>query len=244
VKDGHRALRALIDQIAAGAIDQALRALKAAPELARLSLDEGATHADPLSHFLTAIGHYVYAGDTALHVASAAHQPAMARALLDAGASVAAANRRGAQPLHYAMDAARGLEPRRVRSTVKLLVDAGADLDAATKEGTTPLHRAVRNRCAAAVAILLEEGVDWRRQNERGSTAFHLAVQTTGASGSGSEAAREQQREIIRLLLERGARLTDRDARGKTVRESITSEWVRELLEPPVRRGRARRSPG
>jgi len=234
VKNGDRALRALIDQIAAGATGQALRAVKAAPRLARLALAQGATHADPFSHFLTAIGHYVYAGDTALHVAAAAHQPAVARALLAAGADVAAANRRAAQPLHYAMDAAPGSpswDPRTLRSTVEILIDAGAELDAVTKEGTTPLHRAVRNRCAAAVAILLEAGADWRRQNERGSTALHLAVQTTGKSGSGSEVARDQQREIIRLLMERGARLTDRDARGKTVRESITSGWVRELLE-------------
>ena len=108
MKNGDRALRALIDQIAAGATGQALRAVKAAPRLARLALAQGATHADPFSHFLTAIGHYVYAGDTALHVAAAAHQPAVARALLAAGADVAAANRRAAQPLHYAMDAAPG----------------------------------------------------------------------------------------------------------------------------------------
>ena len=85
-----------------------MKALKASPGLARLALDQGATHADPFSHFLTAIGHYVYAGDTALHVAAAAHQPVVARALLDAGADVTATNRRAAQPLHYAMDAASG----------------------------------------------------------------------------------------------------------------------------------------
>jgi ankyrin repeat protein len=113
---------------------------------------------------------------------------------------------------------------------IECLLAAGADPDAVTKEGTTPLHRAVRNRCATAVATLLEAGADWRRQNKGGSTPFHLAVQTTGRGGTGLEAARGQQEEIIRLLMERGARLSDRDARGKTVGESITSGWVRELL--------------
>lgn len=42
----------------------------------------------------------MYAGDTALHLAAAAHQPDLVRTLLQMGADVDAANRRGAQPLH------------------------------------------------------------------------------------------------------------------------------------------------
>jgi hypothetical protein len=59
---------------------------------------------------------------------------------------------------------------------------------------------------------------------------LHLAVQTTGRGGSGSESAREQQAGIITLLLERGARLTDQDGRGKDVRQAARSQWVRRLL--------------
>ena len=63
-----------------------------------------------------------------------------------------------------------------------------------------------------------------------GSTPLHLAVQTTGRGGSGSEEARRQQAEIIRLLLARGARPTDRDARGKQVDQAAGSAWIRTLL--------------
>ena len=42
--------------------------------------------------------------------------------------------------------------------------------------------------------------------------------------------AREQQAGIIRLLLERGARVTDQDKPGKAVRQAATSEWIRALL--------------
>ncbi len=77
------ALRALFDRIAAGASAEVLRTLKASPELARQSLDEGATRADWSSYFLSQITHGVYAGDTALHVAAAAYQYKVARALLD-----------------------------------------------------------------------------------------------------------------------------------------------------------------
>jgi hypothetical protein len=60
---------------------------------------------------------------------------------------------------------------------------------------------------------------------------LHLAVQTTGRGGSGSSLAREQQAAIVRLLLKRGARVTDRDRHGKTVQQAATSDWTRTLLQ-------------
>jgi hypothetical protein len=59
---------------------------------------------------------------------------------------------------------------------------------------------------------------------------LHLAVQPTGRGGSGSSQAREQQAGIIRLLLERGARVADQDRQGKEVHQAATSEWIRALL--------------
>jgi len=59
---------------------------------------------------------------------------------------------------------------------------------------------------------------------------LHLAVQTTGRGGSGSSQAREQQAAIVRLLLERGARVADQDRQGKSVHQAATSEWMKALL--------------
>jgi len=56
-------------------------------------------------------------------------------------------------------------------------------------------------------------------------------VQTTGRGGSGSSLAREQQAAIVRLLLERGARVTDRDGRGKTVRQAAAGDRTTALLK-------------
>jgi hypothetical protein len=42
--------------------------------------------------------------------------------------------------------------------------------------------------------------------------------------------SREQQREIILLLLKHGAAPTDTDASGKTVLESVREDWVLEIL--------------
>ena len=80
------------------------RLLSGAPELALARLAGGATRRGGEEYFLDEIAHHMYAGDTALHVAAAAWETGIARALVNAGASVAAVNRRGAQPLHYAVD--------------------------------------------------------------------------------------------------------------------------------------------
>lgn len=149
--------------------------------------------------------HHVYAGDTPLHGAAARHDPALVRTLLAAGADVNARNRRGAQPLHYAVDAMPGSrcwDPVAQRETVALLLAARADPNAIDKNGTSPLHRAVRNRCAAAVEELLAGGADPQLKNGRGSTAIDLTKWTTGRSGSGSPAAKKQLDEIKRLLAE------------------------------------------
>jgi ankyrin repeat protein len=81
-----------------------------------------------------------------------------------------------------------------------------------------------------AVRALLNGGASPRAPNKAGSTPLHLAVQTTGRGGSGSEHARQQQAGIIKLLLDCGASPADKDGRGKQVRQSATSEWIRTLL--------------
>jgi ankyrin repeat protein len=80
------------------------------------------------------------------------------------------------------------------------------------------------------VRALLENGADPRLRNKRGSTPLHLAVQNTGRSDSGAVAAKDQQRQIIGLLLQHGARPTDTDAKGKTVETAAASDWIRDLL--------------
>jgi ankyrin repeat protein len=145
----------------------------------------------------------VYAGDTALHIAAAAYEPDIVRELVRAGANVAVTNRRGAAPLHYAVDGNPGSArwtPASQLETVTCLVRLGADPNAADKNGMTPVHRAVRNRCAAAVKALIELGADPHATNRSGSTAWQLAHWTTGRRGSGSAAARVQQQEILELL--------------------------------------------
>jgi hypothetical protein len=105
---GDATLMRVARAIVSGDQARVLGLLAGAPELALACLARGATRHGAEEYFLDEIDHIVYAGDTALHIAAAAHEAGIARELVKAGASVAAANRRGAQPLHYAVDGIPG----------------------------------------------------------------------------------------------------------------------------------------
>jgi len=217
--------------VVAGDTGRVSRRLSAAPALATTALPVGATRQQATDFFFTAISHYLYAGDTALHMAAAAFSRPIAELLMTYGADCRARNRRGAEPLHYAADGRR--EPWAQAGVIEYLISMGADPNAVDKSGVAPLHRAVRKRSLAAVRALLNGGADPRKRNKAGSTPLHLAVQNTGASGSGSDEAHRQQAAIIKLLLARGAKPTDKDSQGKTVKQAATSVWICELLSTP-----------
>jgi Ankyrin repeats (3 copies)/Ankyrin repeat len=227
------ALLALFDAIASGDQLEIERRLESSRGLASCPIHTGASRQDAETYFLAAIRHYVYAGDTALHIAAAAHQRELAESLVGRGADVRARNRRGAEPLHYAADGSPGADhwdPVAQREVITHLVEAGADPNVLDKSGVAPLHRAVRTRCSAAVGAIIENGADPLLMNKSGSTPLHLAVQNTGRSDSGSEVAKDEQRRIIAVLLGHGARPTDADANGRSVAAAATSDWVRDLL--------------
>jgi ankyrin repeat protein len=211
----------LVDAAVGGRADVVSQLLASDRDLATVRSD--------VEGFVDAATHQLYAGDTALHMAAAAFQRAVAEILVRSGADSRARNRRGAEPLHYAADT-NHWAPAAQRETIEYLLSAGADPNALDNGGTAPLHRAVRTRSSEAVRALLEGGADVRKRNGSGSTPLHLAVQDTGRGGSGSELAREEQRKIVTLLLDAGASLMDRDANGTTVR-AASREPIAALLK-------------
>jgi Ankyrin repeats (many copies) len=200
--------RDFVETIVSGDSATAIRLLDASPLLAKERAAHGATRQAAKQNFFDQILHYMYEGDTALHIAAAAYQIRIAEELIARGADVRARNRRGAEPLHYAVDGGPGLpawNPSAQTKIIARLIGAGADPNAVDKSGVTPLHRAVRNRCSAAVRALIDGGADPRAPNRNGSTPLLLATQNTGRGGSGSAEAKAQQKEIFRLLVEHGA---------------------------------------
>lgn len=136
------ALRALVQAIVVGDGTTAARILANSPELARERAGEGATRQIAEAHYLDEIEHYLYAGDTALHIAAAAYQKGIAMDLIARGADVRARNRRGAEPLHYAADgvpASHAWNPHAQEATIACLIEAGADPNAVGLTSARPI---------------------------------------------------------------------------------------------------------
>jgi ankyrin repeat protein len=222
-------LLSLMALIASGDTAKARKLVAAHTDLAHIAAPKGASRTEASEYFFAEIRHYVYAGDTALHIAAAGFRFEVAQLLIDHGANVTAKNRRGAEPLHYASDS-NTWNPAAQVATIECLARAGANPNSPDKSGVAPIHRAVRTRCAAAVRALLLAGGKPDLANKNGSTPLHLAVQNTGRSGSGDPEAVEQQRQIILLLLQNGASSKRKDGSGKTVEQAATAGWIRELL--------------
>ncbi len=196
----------LVDAILANDSAAASLMLAAEPQLATASFRQEAAHQAASEICIEAIGRYIVAGDTALHFAAAAYRPEITRTLIAAGASTRARNRFGDEPLHSAargQPGSKAWNPAAQSATIDCLVAAGADPNAGNKRSVRPLHVAVRTRCAEAARALLRHGADPSARNKSGSTPLLLAGVNSGRSGSGSEEAKAQQREILALLARR-----------------------------------------
>jgi hypothetical protein len=180
------------------------------------------------------IFHWIYIGDTALHLAAAGYRVEIVQLLLASGSDPnAARNRRRSSPLHYAADGfitGPAWDAERQVKTIQCLLRSGANIHLQDMNGATALHRAVRTRCAAVVEFLLRAGSDPTIRNKSGSTPFHLSVQNTGRGGTGAPEAVSAQREIIQAFCSFGVSPDLKDAKGKSVADSSQSVWIAKAL--------------
>ena len=210
--------------------------LKGEKEIARLLRDDPAIAQTRASRdsLIETIPHWLYTGDTSLHLAAAGLRPGVASVLLESGADPNAQNRRGATPLHYACDprpkSGGTWNPTAQASLIKVLVDHGAEINRGDRGGATALHRAVRARSVAAVRQLLALGArtDCVLKKRR-SSPLHLAVQPTGAGGTAGVLS--EQLEIVDLLLQHGADPAAADIAGRTPGDWARNERVLKALQ-------------
>ncbi len=149
----------------------------------------------------------------------------VAQFLLANGSDIEALYKRHSRPLHYA--AANGDLPM-----VQLLLDNKAELDPTDHEGRTPLYHAIDSvagklgskpikreilqRFKDVISLLVENGADIHARRDSGQTAMSRAVSFFVDDRRNAE----QQIELLKFLMERGANL-EADAELRNGRSSF-----------------------
>ncbi len=164
-------------------------------------------------------------GRTPLHVAAEEGNVKIVKILLANGANVHDQDNAGRTPLYIAaqfgsVEAAR------------LLLDLGANANALDHEHFSPLHKAIRSRSESLARLLLEARADPNLKTPRRWTSRY----STGAYSSLYLTVSSNQPDLVKLLLEFGARI-DKQTRtsglGYAVRR-LNSECLKLLVHAGV----------
>jgi ankyrin repeat protein/L-ascorbate metabolism protein UlaG (beta-lactamase superfamily) len=134
---------------------------------------------------------------TALDVAAQSGQLDAVKLLVESGADARHSDNNGMTPLHFASYEGHD-------DVALYLLEHGADPAAVTSRGSVALHGAALRGSTPTVAVLLEHGVPANARNEGGFTPL-----LSGTAGQADV-------ELVRLLVEHGAWVDDRDREGTT----------------------------
>jgi ankyrin repeat protein len=187
---------------------------------------------------------------TPLMLAARGGSQEMMALLLKAGADTQTRDNEGQTSLMHAL-----ASPPRARQ----LLDKGAQLEARDRRGRTALCCAVEHPYLGTVRLLLQRGANVQAGDDQGVTALHVAVRNAGAQelplqSLEADAASEQPkyvpahrllclgrdraerlRQIVRLLVQQGAKIDLADGQGMTsldsARKARANRLLRELLE-------------
>ncbi|XP_031226193.1 protein TANC1 isoform X4 [Mastomys coucha] len=135
-------------------------------------------------------------GETALTAAAGRGKVEICELLLDRGAAVSRANRRGVPPLFCAARQGHW-------QVVRLLLDRGCDVNLSDKQGRTPLMVAACEGHLSTVEFLLSKGAALSSLDKEGLSAL-------------SWACLKGHRAVVQYLVEEGAEIDQTDKNGRT----------------------------
>lgn len=121
-------------------------------------------------------------------------------------------------PLHHAVDAGK-------MKAASLLIANGADIDAKNYKEETPLHIAAYEGNAEAVKLLLKHGADPALREMRDRIPLFLACNWG------------RNLETVRLLIDAGSNVNDKNARGEIVLVSTLYYGKKEIIDLLIDRG-------
>lgn len=148
-------------------------------------------------------------GNTLLHIASRSGKIKIVQLLIYNGANVNEPNNSGMSALHYACN-------REHFKTARELVSSGANVNQRNSDGDTPLHYAVG---FDFLNLLISNGADVNAKNNLDHTPLHLHSICDNT-------------EEIRILLQNGAKINEKDLYGQTaIRLCNKEETVKLLLD-------------
>lgn len=149
-------------------------------------------------------------GQTPLLFAAIGDRVTMAHLLVNHGANVNSPDIEGRVPLHWA--ARKG-----PLSMVELLLEKGADINAREKHDETPLHWAAELGRLQVTEFLIAHGADINARP--GGTPLYVALR-----GAAPLQSRDQYVQVVKLLISKGADVTNADSRGETPLH-IAASW-------------------
>jgi serine/threonine protein kinase len=141
-------------------------------------------------------------GQTPLSLAVARNNVAIAKLLLNAGATVTVPGSQGEMALWQSAIVYGNVE------MLELLLEHGANINAKDNSGITPLHAAIQTGNLSITKWLLEHGASINAKNNSGTTPLHYVIQQL--------AMPYDNLGMLKLLLEHGANLNVKDNNGTT----------------------------